>query len=649
MGTKISSKQRQLSLLLALTLPTRALTKQELFKQVLGYQGQESKSNLERMFSRDKQTIEEAGCHITVSKNRQGVECYRIHAPNQNWYQAFTAPERELLQQAMELWNRADGSGTWKIRAAANARAAQPLIAVPHSGLSNPQLMAQMLDAILARKQVTFTYPAATDPQRRETRLVEPWRLLASDSQILLHGWDRQRAAVRHFNLSRIGDFKALDKDATAEVDLSAKFSITQIEPLLAVRAGQGGDLESRSELVGEQPELAKKLNSAGWELRRGRSDTYRHWWQTLLAQAENCVVLEPAYLRTNVVESLQRSADLAPALPADGKAGSKRVRASRKTALGTGSTLELTLALVQWLRETGPATVEEAANHFGVDRQDILQVSEYLAETFFEEDYYWTKINLRWDLFYEEDLLELEPVAAIDNIAQLTVTEARAALIALWLYAHLTLGIHNQVLLPAVAKLSGHLQAENLQNVLVWVESNEDEALRATISQARESKQAVKFDYRTRTGEESARTVLPQQLIYLDGHWVLRGYCYRAQQVRNFRCDRMAGVTLTKISAAESGAKQPLEDSSPVPPKGQRVQVKVDPRWMWALTEERSEGRAAGVYYLNVYDQQWGSDQLLTLGLGLIECDNAPLCQQTARRARQAEENYRMIQRLHQ
>lgn len=645
MGAKIPSNQRQLSLLLALTLPTYPLTKQQLFKQVLGYNSQVPDKNLERMFSRDKQVLEQAGCHITVSQDRQGRECYRIHVPNQNWYEAFTATERELLRQAMDLWHHAAGSGSLKIRATTSSTADQPLLSVRHSGLSNPQVMAQLLDAILARKQVKFSYPSAEDPHLSEVRLVEPWRLLASDSQILLHAWDCVRQGVRHFNLSRIGqDFTITDQAATIAVDLSAKLSLTQIEPLLAVRSGHGGAVENRTEPLPDATALAPDLALAGWELRRGRSDTYRHWWHTLMAEAENCVVLEPSYLRADVVESLQHTASLAPDPDAEQNRGNKRVRTSRQTTLVGNSTLELTLALVQWLQTSGPATVDEAAHHFGVSRQDILNVTQYLADTFFENDYFWTKINLRWDLFYDDEILDLEPSSVIDNIVQLTVTEARAALIALWLYAHLTSGVHNQVLLPAVAKLSSHLEAENLQNVLVWIESPDEQALRSTIWQARETEKALGFTYISRDGEKLPRLVLPEQLTYADGHWVLRGYCFRTGQTRSFRCDRMQEVALRELppaDAARAVADSKRQEAAPV---GERVQVKVEPRWVWALTEERSEGRANGVFYLNVYDQRWGSDQLLTLGAGVVECDHQQLCQQAATRAQSALENYRQV-----
>jgi proteasome accessory factor C len=64
---------------------------------------------------------------------------------------------------------------------------------------------------------------------------------------------------------------------------------------------------------------------------------------------------------------------------------------------------------------------------------------------------------------------------------------------------------------------------------------------------------------YSVSSDEESLRVVDPLNVVALDGHWYLDGYCYRAEGMRRFRVDRVLSVRRTGETIA---VPYPVESS---------------------------------------------------------------------------------------
>ena len=69
--------------------------------------------------------------------------------------------------------------------------------------------------------------------------------------------------------------------------------------------------------------------------------------------------------------------------------------------------------------------------------------------------------------------------------------------------------------------------------------------ALLGVLRNAVETREKVAFSYTREDGTSSTRTVRPLCLAYLAPNWLLAGWCELREDFRNFRLDRMSGLTL--------------------------------------------------------------------------------------------------------
>ncbi|MDO5721150.1 MAG: WYL domain-containing protein [Actinomycetaceae bacterium] len=301
---------------------------------------------------------------------------------------------------------------------------------------------------------------------------------------------------------------------------------------------------------------------------------------------------------------------------------------------------LERTLAILEWVDERGSATVDEVASHFGLTRAQVEAIIGDLDLTYYGSDCYDTQVQLEWHRYFEEDVIALTVGNQdIYQTSDLTLTQRRAALIALWLYTRLVPAVPVQLLLSTSAKLAPLEGFENLESSLVWVEADSQEAAnRLLCLKALNQGMNIGFEYTDIKGKETSREVQPRQVQYLDGHWLVQGYCFEAEADRNFRCDRMRELRLTPNSRTRA-------DLQSSPSSGREVRLEVDRQWMWALTLMRRAGRKDATFTVEVHDRVWGENQLLKLGEGLRECSDRTLLDGAAARARQALDSYRWVE----
>lgn len=347
MPEDLNPAERLLNLVIALVNTNAAMTKQQVRTAVAGYTGAPSDDAFERMFERDKDMLRELGIPIaTVGGGGHTDELgYRIDPD------AYALPPVDLtpaelgvLSLAAQFWAdktlRTDiARAMTKLRAAGAGDAAQDALA----GLA-PRVRAvgaaygPLLEAIEARRAVSFTYRAASTGQVR-TRHVEPWRIAARGGGWYLLSFDRERRAPRVFRLSRVegrvkifGPAGAYEIPSDLDTDaMLGKASGEVRTAVLAILPERAGALRARGKVVPEPRgprEVPQRSEDTSWgeggtrvasdsggpardvvEVPfRGRSGLA----DEVAGYGAAVVVLEPADLRAEVVRRLHAAAGVA-------------------------------------------------------------------------------------------------------------------------------------------------------------------------------------------------------------------------------------------------------------------------------------------------------------------------------------------------
>lgn len=213
----VSAPERQFSLMLALLMSERGLTKQQVLSLVHGYPGEISDERAfraaERMFERDKRELKEAGFEVEAiddpgAPGDNQLTRYRVRSPG-----AFSgsgrleAEDAALVRLAAGVWR--DGSLSERARRAsmkllADERdAAQSMLRLDLRVRMSEPAFEPLHAAIAAGRRVEFDYHMPDRPEALRRR-VEPLALLRHEGAWLLAAHDEERDAERLFLLSRI-------------------------------------------------------------------------------------------------------------------------------------------------------------------------------------------------------------------------------------------------------------------------------------------------------------------------------------------------------------------------------------------------------------------------------------------------------------
>jgi len=226
----IAPAERLLNLVIALLNTSSRMTKDQVRSSVAGYET-ESTEAFERKFERDKDALRDLGIPIvTVQADGRSDEIgYRIDPD------AYTLGDLELSPAELAVLSLA--SGFWRDAALAKDadRALTKLRAVAEGSMADDlavglvprvqpagQGVPVLLDAILERRAVRFTYRAAYTGEVTE-REIEPWRVRTRGAGWYLYGFDRGRGEPRSFRLNRVlSPVKAVGPTAAYEIDADA-------------------------------------------------------------------------------------------------------------------------------------------------------------------------------------------------------------------------------------------------------------------------------------------------------------------------------------------------------------------------------------------------------------------------------------------
>lgn len=311
--------ERILNLTICLLVTRNFLPKSRIREIVEGYRDLSDQA-FERTFERDKEELRKLGIPLQVGSfdplfdDEPG---YRIERS------AFELPPIELDAEeaavvgvAARSWQHtavaeSTRSALAKLRAAGIEPDAGRLAALEPSVSANEPAFEPLWHAVLDRARVSFTYRGGA------TRTLEPWGMTSNKGRWYVIGHDTDRNATRMFKLSRILDTpRRVSKEGAYEVppDLDLRTLARSLAPdeprataVVAIRPGRAPGLRRRGRPV---PDARLSELAHGWpqgfDVVEVRYADAGYLCEEVAGYAADAVVIEPAFLRTAVIEQLR-------------------------------------------------------------------------------------------------------------------------------------------------------------------------------------------------------------------------------------------------------------------------------------------------------------------------------------------------------
>jgi proteasome accessory factor B len=302
--------ERLINLTLGLLSSKRYLTKNEIFRNVAGYNG--SPETMERMFERDKDELRGLGIEIEVGQidplfeDEQG---YLIRSANiQIQPGEFSKEELLLMTMAGNLWKESALSGISEnalIKVASLDggigfnNIALPLIEDEKFSIG---LFEKIIEAIQQNKYLTFAY-------KNKERIVAPYGLKNTKGFWYLIAQERDKE-VKVFKLIRIqSDIEILDNEANFtkpenfEMNsyLESILKEEQRDAVLRIRENKVNNLRSKG---------AVTESFDGWDTLKISFDDLSDFTKDILWYGDDIYVVSPADLRNEIVKNLKQVAD---------------------------------------------------------------------------------------------------------------------------------------------------------------------------------------------------------------------------------------------------------------------------------------------------------------------------------------------------
>lgn len=247
-------------------------------------------------------------------------------------------------------------------------------------------------------------------------------------------------------------------------------------------------------------------------------------------------------------------------------------------------------LALVAYLQNRGSVTVQEAAEHFGLDakyiRKAVTSINEARAEVGgFEQWFFMIDV----DALEDDGILSLIDNSVIEDVPRLSSRQASA----------IAAGLNYLATMPAFKDDAELKQLQELLaagtsrgiNPLVELRPGSAEAGAETIRKAILAGKQISCEYINQKGERSVRTIEPLRLDARADGWYLRGFCPLHSEVRNFKLDRMRAINVLEESLTEEAKKiESIEEAIYVAEvTDTTVTVEVEPEGYRLISEFKS------------------------------------------------------------
>lgn len=315
-GVRDKTAERQINLVMLLQSNRLGFTKEQICQRVAGYKDPESDA-FNRMFERDKVELLAAGIEIEVLQPDpwdQNVYNYRVSRSSALLPDVSLTPaEVRALNLATIAWQgSAHAAAAVDLKHKLATVGVQTQADAPVASVELRMDIEPLISAINTRRRVTFEYRKPRQAAG-ELREIEPWGLALSHGNWYVYGHDRDRKAVRVFNLARVTSaFKSIGAaesfkipaDADAEQILSREdLADSLVQVRIRVEAGKGQFWREKaiSSPLGldEAGEITVVLDLPAFQIPR------------LAADAPGVVVVTPAEVRQQVADLLEGAANV--------------------------------------------------------------------------------------------------------------------------------------------------------------------------------------------------------------------------------------------------------------------------------------------------------------------------------------------------
>ena len=654
-STKLDRLERVTDLVLVLLETQQPLTLDAIAHQVPGYPAEHAARR--QAFERDKRLLRDEGIPV-LTERLPGNEQYGYRIDRDQFYLpdlALEPDEQVALHLAVAGVHLGDPSGRDALLklGATGLGDVRPIASI----VPTPALI-DLFEAVRTKATAAFSYRTGRD------RRVAPLGLWFRFGHWYLVAWDLDSSADRTFRVDRIDGDVARGEAGSAEgvvpegegaVDIEAALpdepwdteAADPVEMRILVDA-----LEARrvADQVGEDKVVARH-DDGSIELVLGVSSfaSIRSW---VLGLADHATVLEPAAFRDELVAWLTALTETPAEAEAEAETEAEtETGAETKTGRGSGRAekvgaaasdegrtgaagsprsapgaetsrrLRRLLAVIGWLAQVGEAPIAEVSKRFGMSEQELVAELElaaccgtppYTPDTLMEIEVSETSVRA----FLPAEYGRPRPLTPAEGFA---VAASARLLLAVP-------GSDDDALRRALAKLDAALG----MRAAVGLDVDAPGFLGA-VRGATEAGRSVEIEYLSGSRDElTTRVVDPVQVMTIDGHWYLDGWCHRAGDMRRFRVDRINAVRDAPGSDGGGGGggdgavaqgTRPLEEMFVPGPGAVEVHVRLGPSAQWVpesvpvrTVTHDGDGRLTDVV-LDVAGMAWFERLLLQLG----------------------------------
>jgi proteasome accessory factor C len=204
-------------------------------------------------------------------------------------------------------------------------------------------------------------------------------------------------------------------------------------------------------------------------------------------------------------------------------------------------------LALVPYLRSKSGIDIDEVATHFGVTAQQIMKDLNVLWFCGLPNAVSGDMIDIDMDAA-SEGIVRLSNADYLTRPLRLTPSEAVALIVALRTLRESSGDDEREVVDRALSKLEAVAgdAAVTASGVDVHIDPV-DAGVKSDVESALRSGRRLHIEYYVPSRDETTeRDVDPIRLAVVAGHTYLEGWCYRADDVRLFRLDRVVKLVVS-------------------------------------------------------------------------------------------------------
>jgi proteasome accessory factor C len=301
-------------------------------------------------------------------------------------------------------------------------------------------------------------------------------------------------------------------------------------------------------------------------------------------------------------------------------------------------------LTMVPWLLNRPGVQIEQVAREFDVTPAQVEADLMLLFLCGTPGGYHGDLIEAEW----EGGRVFLGNAETISRPLRLGVDEALALIVGLRALAAVPGIGEREAVVRALAKLeaaTGSASAGS-SRIQVSIDEGTGKETMALAQEALAAHRRVHLRYLVPSRDESTeRDVDPMRVINFDAHWYLEGWCYRAEDVRLFRLDRIESLTILDEDGTPPAAAEPRDlDSGVFTPHAddQLVRLALGPGATWVSdyypTESVQAGQDGGaVITLRTADTAWLCRLMWRLGSQARVLEPVELALEVQRGAKEA------------